>query len=88
MNSSDILSAFLSNDNNVRKEAEAYMVSFAQQDPKASFDMYLAALDINQNQVKSPPLLNYQLAELAAVSLKKYHLQNSEDFSKMDDQRI
>jgi hypothetical protein len=52
MNSSDILGAFLSNDNNVRKQAEAYMVTFAQEDPRASFDMYIASLDIENTQVK------------------------------------
>ena len=51
--SSQILEAFLSNDNATRKEAEAYLNALHQSNPIASFETYMAGIDVPRADVRN-----------------------------------
>jgi hypothetical protein len=51
VNSIDILKAFFSNDNQLRKQAESYISDLAQNDPNASMDLHTQALELEETQV-------------------------------------
>lgn len=56
VNPADLLTAFFSNDNATRQEAEAYMNRLSEENPNKSFEMYLEAIDLDNNAVNKKKL--------------------------------
>jgi len=73
-----VLKSFLSNDPAVQREAEATLNQIAQNDPNGSMDLYISALDSQEANV----------AELAAVSMKKYHLQIFKEYERIQTDKL
>ena len=48
-----ILEAFLSNENAIRKEAEAYLNALHQSNPIGSFNIYMAGIDLPRADVRN-----------------------------------
>jgi len=72
------LNSFFDNDNATRKSAENYLKQLAISSPNDSIDFYTSVLETD----------NLKLVELAAVSIKKYHLDKSEYYERIDENKF
>lgn len=69
MNSIEVLKAFHSNDNSLRKQAENHLNELAKNDPNSSMDLLTEALSLEENQVKRSFFLPQLLAIWVSCSL-------------------